>query len=426
MGYVTAYTYENPSECVADSFSRPLFQITSGTSPRVLTRDISDMLLGDLGTSAKEVEAALEENFTLASRWGCILLIDEADVFLAERGKGDLKRNSLVAGMSIVIPDYSSPMSNQAVFLRIMEYYSGVLFLTTNRVGVFDEAFTSRMHISLYYPPLERASTRQIFEKNMERIKSRYERNQRQIDIKVSEITEFALEYYDDNKEGRWNGRQIRNAFQSALALAELKALGDDEELDKLGWHRLVTLDRSNFEVVAAAYKGFIDYLNQTYGADFARRARENLWRYDTFGLPKVPNALTNKLKVMDPRHGPEPWGSQHYTGHGFNRGPHPMYPPQGGYHDRHAHQSQETRFAPSSGHVPLHDTREIVPNPAMYAAHHATAPASLPPEGHGHGIYPDRRDASQPGMQPYAAPQASQQTYDDRSQFHSFKAEER
>jgi hypothetical protein len=40
-------------------------------------------------------------NFSLANRWDCILLLDEADVFLAERTKEDFKRNGLVAGQSI-------------------------------------------------------------------------------------------------------------------------------------------------------------------------------------------------------------------------------------------------------------------------------------------------------------------------------------
>lgn len=53
---------------------------------------------GDLGTTAREVERALEINFNMANRWGCILLLDEADVFLAERTKEDFKRNGLVAG----------------------------------------------------------------------------------------------------------------------------------------------------------------------------------------------------------------------------------------------------------------------------------------------------------------------------------------
>ena len=61
------------------------------------------------------------------------MLLDEADVFLAKRKTEDIERNSIVS-----------------VFLRIMEYYKGLLFLTTNRVGTFDEAFKSRVHISLF------------------------------------------------------------------------------------------------------------------------------------------------------------------------------------------------------------------------------------------------------------------------------------
>ena len=41
----------------------------------------------------------LEENFRLAHRWGCVLLLDEADVFLAKRDRENLKRNSLVSSM---------------------------------------------------------------------------------------------------------------------------------------------------------------------------------------------------------------------------------------------------------------------------------------------------------------------------------------
>jgi hypothetical protein len=54
--------------------------------------------LGDLGTTAEEVEGALERNFRLANKWGSILLLDEADVFLARRTPHDFQRNGLVAG----------------------------------------------------------------------------------------------------------------------------------------------------------------------------------------------------------------------------------------------------------------------------------------------------------------------------------------
>ncbi len=56
---------------------------------------------GDLGSTAKDVEDALQTNFALANRWGCILLLDEADVFLAERRRDDFTRNGLVAGQQI-------------------------------------------------------------------------------------------------------------------------------------------------------------------------------------------------------------------------------------------------------------------------------------------------------------------------------------
>ncbi|KAI8951156.1 P-loop containing nucleoside triphosphate hydrolase protein [Xylaria longipes] len=316
------------AECVADLFRRPLFQITSG----------------DLGTTAKEVEDALEENFSLASRWNSILLIDEADVFLAERTKEDFVRNSLVA-----------------VFLRMTEYYAGVLFLTTNRVGVSDEAFASRIHISLYYPPLDRKSTLQIFQKNWDRISTQYIKAGRVINIDTPEITEFAIDYFENNKEGRWNGRQIRNAFQSALALAELDALGTDDFLDESEHNRPIILGRKSFNTVAEAYKGFTSYLKQVYGADFARRARENLWRFDAFGSPRMPNSLSTRLKVAEPAMPPPPgqWPGQSHAGYD-PRNPQPYYAPQQHYAESYGHPGQSPAYPPASRPHLNPDPREI------------------------------------------------------------------
>lgn len=62
------------------------------------------------------MEQNLNENFQLAQAWDAIVLLDEADIFLTRRNKTDLERNALVS-----------------VFLRTLEYYTGILFLTTNR-----------------------------------------------------------------------------------------------------------------------------------------------------------------------------------------------------------------------------------------------------------------------------------------------------
>lgn len=60
--------------------------------------DTTHKSLGDLGVTAATVERALEEKFHLAQVWDCVLLLDEADVFLAERSRDDIKRNALVSG----------------------------------------------------------------------------------------------------------------------------------------------------------------------------------------------------------------------------------------------------------------------------------------------------------------------------------------
>jgi hypothetical protein len=88
-------------------------------------------LLGDLGVTARDVEKTLETNFNLATKWGCILLLDEADVFLAKRSKEDFVRNGLVAGEYItrcgthIRRDYANGCQHFYVFWNIMlEFYS--------------------------------------------------------------------------------------------------------------------------------------------------------------------------------------------------------------------------------------------------------------------------------------------------------------
>ena len=58
------------------------------------------VLKGDLGLTSREVESKLESFFQLAQAWDCVLLLDEADIFLAQRNNSDLERNALVSGIS--------------------------------------------------------------------------------------------------------------------------------------------------------------------------------------------------------------------------------------------------------------------------------------------------------------------------------------
>ncbi|KAK3304792.1 uncharacterized protein B0T15DRAFT_399826 [Chaetomium strumarium] len=230
------------AECVAELCKRPLYPITCG----------------DLGITAVEVESRLKRIFIQAQKWKCVLLLDEADVFLSER-EHNVKHNSLVS-----------------VFLRVLEYYQGILFLTTNRVGKMDEAFRSRVHISLYYPPLDEKSTIEIFETNLKRTS---QRKKDKLRIRSDEILEFAKYHYNDNEQRvRWNGRQIRNAFHIAVALAE------NEEAERAkGGHKPRTprLRVRHFQMVQEATSRFDEYLTSVLGMSQAERARQRTLRQD-------------------------------------------------------------------------------------------------------------------------------------------------
>ncbi|KAI1142730.1 hypothetical protein F5Y05DRAFT_129218 [Hypoxylon sp. FL0543] len=220
------------AECVAAYTRRPLFPITCG----------------NIGYQPDEVEKNLDRLFNLAHRWGCVLLLDEADVFLAKRNKEDIKRNGLVS-----------------IFLRTLEYYSGILFLTTNRVGAIDDAFRSRLHLTLYYPQLDRRQSRKIWKVNLRRLKEINEDREKLGHPKIRLEKEKILKYADLNfEELHWNGRQIRNAFQSALALADFAAQDTGKP---------PTLSFEQFDTIARASLEFDHYLHNTHGLDEEKMA---------------------------------------------------------------------------------------------------------------------------------------------------------
>jgi SpoVK/Ycf46/Vps4 family AAA+-type ATPase len=56
------------------------------------------MCAGDLGTRAKEVEKGIDSIFECCALWNCILLLDEADVFMSVRTNEGLDRNEVSIG----------------------------------------------------------------------------------------------------------------------------------------------------------------------------------------------------------------------------------------------------------------------------------------------------------------------------------------
>ena len=92
------------------------------------------------------------------------------------------------------------------VFLRLLEYYDGLLVLTTNRINSFDPAFESRVDIAINYPELSSTSRRQIWMNFIERVP---EKDRSLSDSDLDTLAGIAL-----------NGRQIKNAMKTAQILA--------------------------------------------------------------------------------------------------------------------------------------------------------------------------------------------------------------
>ena len=148
--------------------------------------------------------------------------------------------------------------------MRALEFYAGVLILTTNRVGEFDEAFRSRIHVSLYYPRLDEDSTRMIWEVNLRRVKQSREI---ELDVEEDQIKAFCAKLWAqhaDNPGRRWNGRQIKNAFQTAIALANWDFYEHRDNEPSLRGARPV-LKASHFEYVAKTSTDFDQYLDEVH-----------------------------------------------------------------------------------------------------------------------------------------------------------------
>lgn len=98
-----------------------------------------------------------------------------------------------------------------AVFLRVLEYYQGIMFLTTNQIADFDIAIPSRIHFAIRYESLTPAQMEAIFKGFLTKL------NEQNLIEDYDEILDWIKE--DVYSEG-FDGRQIRNVVTTALSLA--------------------------------------------------------------------------------------------------------------------------------------------------------------------------------------------------------------
>jgi SpoVK/Ycf46/Vps4 family AAA+-type ATPase len=210
------------AESVAELAEKPLYRVTCG----------------DIGTDPEGVEKYLESVLYIGTIWGCVVLLDEADVFLEERAPTDLQRNAMVS-----------------VFLRVLEYYDGILILTSNRVEAFDEAFKSRVQLAMHYPPLDPDGRWQIWRDFLTSVvEDGGHVNEKEIRDKLDLLARSEL-----------NGRQIRNTVNTARQLALYKK---------------ETLAYKHFEQAIDVTNEFEEYITKAHGHKDEEYARMQGYRH--------------------------------------------------------------------------------------------------------------------------------------------------
>ena len=147
----------------------------------------------------------------------------------------------------------------------MLEYYEGILFLTSNRVETIDIAFQSRIHVAIKYPVITPAVRRRIWENFIDRLDERELEGKREL-----------LEALDDMQEWELNGRQIRNV----LSVAESLALSKERRRGALRYSHVEAVANETinfqhfFEDTSKEKKGYVGGINSR---QFQERRRKML-----------------------------------------------------------------------------------------------------------------------------------------------------
>lgn len=160
-----------------------------------LQRALYTVQCSQLGTDEETLESNLMKVLARGRRWGAVMLLDEADVYVHQRGN-DLQQNAIVG-----------------VFLRVLEYHAGVLFLTTNRGDLVDDAILSRCTARIPYTNPSKDDQEQIWHVLAKTNK---------IELSIKVVQSIV-------KKHNLSGRDIKNL----LKLASLVAQDRDCEIDE-------------------------------------------------------------------------------------------------------------------------------------------------------------------------------------------------
>ena len=183
--------------------------LTAEATAEILHKPLYTVSVGELGCTPVDVEESLSKILEIAEIWDAVILLDEADIFLEARTTENITRNAIVG-----------------IFLRLLEYHNGIIFLTTNRINNFDCAIMNRISMTFFYEDLELETRKKVWKNLFEAFK-----------IDDSNIDIYKLAEY------RINGRQIKNTIRLSQCLAASRG----ELVNQNHLHFILNQDRNDY-----------------------------------------------------------------------------------------------------------------------------------------------------------------------------------
>lgn len=167
------------AEVLSEAIEKPLYKIQAA----------------QLGLDPETLETKLRVLLHRAERWDCVLMIDEANAYIHDRGI-DVTQNAIVG-----------------VFLRLLEYFRGTIILTTNQTNAdgtdmdIDDAILSRSSAVIHFElPTEEEAVR-IWKVQKKLLKAELS----------DETINKAVKHF------RYSGRSIRQLIRLAWGLAKFE-----------------------------------------------------------------------------------------------------------------------------------------------------------------------------------------------------------
>ncbi|KAM0224210.1 hypothetical protein ACHAQD_002595 [Fusarium lateritium] len=183
----------------------------------------------NLGIDADTMKDKLLDAIRLVKKWNCVLHISELGSFLSRQDKGEsLSKSALLPAL-----------------FRTLKKHHGISFIEVGECKALIETLASKVDISIAFHTYDVNQSNALYKLNIkhaEKVARQRAADTGQLVLIIREegILKFAHENFVNSYGFRWNGHQIRKAFQMATSLAYVEQKGAAERY----------LERGHFERV--------------------------------------------------------------------------------------------------------------------------------------------------------------------------------